>query len=70
MALIHAIDSIEISTFKEFCEVFSIKTEFKSGKDGCDQELIEYYLNRIEHQNWLVNYVYNHNDGYFLLQRV
>lgn len=69
MAIIESVESFAVISFNEFCEVFSYKTKLKGGEDGFDEELIRDYLEK-DNQNWIINFIENKYDGYFLIQKL
>ena len=68
MAIIKPIKELIINDFNDFCNQFNISSNKIAGDDGCDEELIEKELSKIENQNWLLNFINDRNDGYFILQ--
>lgn len=68
MAVLVPIKEIEVADFNEFCETFNIKTEAIAGNNGSDDELIIEELNKLENENWVVNFICDRMDGYFRLQ--
>ena len=61
---------LKVSTFHEFCTEFNIKTHKKAGEYGFDEELIVEELDKIKHQKWIVNFINDRNDGYFIVQQI
>ncbi len=70
MPIIEPVESITVRTFSDFCRVFSIKTKLKGGDDGFDEELIRDYLEKRDNYKWIINFIDDKCDGYFLIQRL
>lgn len=68
MSVVNSLKKIEVCSFSEFCKVFEIDTIKEGGKDGFDEDLIIEELIKIPNQDWLVTFIDNRKDGYFLLQ--
>lgn len=68
MSIINSLEKIKVSSFLEFCNVFDIKPIKEGGRDGFDEDLIKEELIKIPNQKWLLNFIDNRRDGYFLLQ--
>ncbi len=68
MAIVNPILKIEVQDYYDFCNKFKINTNLLAGEDGADEELINRELNKNESQNWIINFIDNNSDGYFLLQ--
>ncbi|MCX6146130.1 MAG: hypothetical protein NTW25_02615 [Candidatus Kapabacteria bacterium] len=68
MSVIKVIKQIEVDDFRNFCDVFNIKTTMIAGDNGSDEELIIEELDKITNQKWVVNFINNNSDGYFRLQ--
>ena len=69
MSVITPKHEVQVEGFREFCEYFKIKTKKRAGDDGYDLELIIEELNKIQNENWIVNFIDDRRDGYFRLQK-
>lgn len=70
MAVLIPKEEIEVDDFREFCDTFNIKSKKIAGEDGTDEELIIQELEKLDNENWLVNYIDDKIDGYFRLQLI
>lgn len=70
MTIIKPIKEIEFRDFKEFCYLFNINTNKIAGDDGTDEELILEEIEKFGNSKWLLNFIDNRFDGYFILQQI
>lgn len=68
MAVLLPITAKEVSDFKEFCAKFDINSKYIAGDDGTDEELIILELNKIHNKKFVLNFIEDRADGYFLIQ--
>lgn len=70
MVVINSKEKIKVLNFREFCDTFRINSSLEGGDDGFDVDLMEDELNKIENQKWLINYIDDNNEGYFILDLI
>lgn len=70
MAVLIPSKIIEVDDFRDFCKKFNINTNIEAGIDDLDEVLITEELNKLDNENWLLNFIDNRIDGYFRLQLI
>lgn len=71
MPIIEPKETIIVDSYNDFCNRYEIKSENIVGDDGCDEELIIRDLNKLYgDNNWIINFIENNSDGYFLIQSI
>lgn len=70
MAVIKPIEMVKVFSFCDFCEKFNIISDKIAGNDGFDEDLIEEELQKRKNENWLISFVDDRNDEYFLLHKL
>ncbi|MDC1068730.1 hypothetical protein OAQ99_06200 [Candidatus Kapabacteria bacterium] len=68
MAVLLPISVTEVSGLDEFCAKFDINSKYIAGDDGTDEELIILELNKIYNKKFVLNFIEDRTDGYFLIQ--
>ncbi|RKE94870.1 hypothetical protein [Ichthyenterobacterium magnum] len=70
MAIIKPNRVFRVNTFIEFCIKFKINSDLIAGENGTDEELIKEQLSTYNKNLWLINFINDRNDGFFLLQEI
>ena len=69
MAVIKPLNIFKVATFDDFCIQFKISSNIVAGENETDEELIAHQLETYNNR-WLINFIEDRNDGYFLLQEI
>lgn len=70
MAVVFPLKQIEFDSFIDFCRYFKIVSSKIVGLNGTDEELIIEELQKFNNERWIINFIDNKNEGYFILQQL
>jgi hypothetical protein len=69
MAHIKIIKEYKINDYDEFCKCFSLQQSENAGDNFTDEELIIKELHNLDGK-YILNFIDNDQDGYFLIQEI